>query len=180
MCSNHGLTVETVVLFFALYTEEHIVRLQNAIKATFARDSQRILTPFSPELLERIAAARRERAANKIREREREARGEELTSTIRRARKGPPAYMLHRMTVKQIRMDKVARSSVSESGYVGYVKQKLGWKLKNEDPWKAEDGDADDQERLEKMGKEVMDENQRRRSEQIRTSRGSSDITREH
>lgn len=87
--------------------------------------------------------------------------------------------MLHRMTVKQIRMDKVARSSVSESGYVGYVKQKLGWKLKNEDPWKAEDGDAEDQERLEKMGKEVMDENQRRRSEQVRTSSGSSDITRE-
>ena len=58
--------------------------------------------------------------------------------TEKRARKGPPAHVLAEMTPEQRHDDRVARSSVSETGYVGMVKRKLGWKMKGE-KWKKEE-----------------------------------------
>ncbi len=95
-----------------------------------ALERDRMAQTFSPELMERIFEARREKVKNKTRERERERRGEETKSSLRRKRKGPPAHILAKMTPEQRKMDEISRS-LSESGYVGLVKKRLGFKLKD-------------------------------------------------
>lgn len=100
---------------------------------------------------------------NKLRERQREERGEVLPITLRRARKRPPAHILSLMTDEQKRLDVISRSSVSEVGYVGYVKKKLGWKLRNPDAWKVENGLRENAEALDKMDASIREENERRR-----------------
>lgn len=121
--------------------------------------------PYPPELLEQIKQARREKVANKTRELQREARGEILPRTIFRRRAGPPAHVLAKMTPMQKHLDQVSRSNVSEVGYVGWAKRKLGWKLRNPDAWKLEGGPEESKERLDKMTEEVMQENDRRMRE---------------
>jgi transposase len=115
-------------------------------------------------MIEQIQAARREKIINKTREKERELRGEVLPRTLRRARKSVPSFMLHKLSSEQMKLDRIARSSISEVGYVGYAKKMRGWKLK-EDPWKKEDGPEDVQARLNATEKEIMKENERRRKE---------------
>ena len=66
------------------------------------------------------------------------------------------------MTEEEKRLDRIARSSVSKVGYVGYAKMKLGWKMKR-DPFKAEDGPNRSQRRLTEAEKKIMEENKRRR-----------------
>jgi DNA modification methylase len=66
------------------------------------------------------------------------------------------------MTAEERRMDKVVRS-VSEVGYVGMVKRKLGWKLKDPEAWKKEDGSPEDKSRLDRMLEELRAENEKRR-----------------
>lgn len=87
--------------------------------------------PYPPELLELTARARREKCVNKARERQRELRGEVLSITLKRRRKGPPAHVLAKMTPEERRMDKIVRSGVSEVGYVGMTKRRMGWKLRD-------------------------------------------------
>ena len=135
----------------------------NVIYQTFRRDSERLQTPPSPSLLKQAKAARRFKVENKTRERLREERGEVLNATIRRARKRPPPHVLAQMTEEQKRLDAVARSSVSEVGYVGYVKRKLGWKLRNPDAWKVEEGKPENQAALDELDHTIHEENTRRR-----------------
>ncbi|TCD70884.1 hypothetical protein EIP91_001192 [Steccherinum ochraceum] len=119
-------------------------------------------SPYPPEMLEAIKQARREKVANKTKELQREARGEVLRRTVFRARAGPPAHILSKMTPLQKRMDKVSRSSVSEVGYVGMVKRKLGWKLKNPNAWKVEIGKKEDTARMDALAAEIRQENEKR------------------
>jgi len=134
------------------------------IRETFPRGQQRRDEPYPPEMLEAIIAARREKIANKTRERERERRGEILRRTILRQNKGPPAHVLAMMTPEQRKMDKIARS-VSEVGYVAQVKRKLGFKLRNPDDWKVEIGAPEDKERLDRLSEEIRQESARRMRE---------------
>lgn len=72
--------------------------------------------------------------------------------------------MLSRMSEEEKRLDEIARSNVSEVGYVGYAKMKRGWKLK-ENPWKREDGPKEKHEELKAAEREIEKENRRRREE---------------
>ncbi|GLB40306.1 putative complex I LYR family protein [Lyophyllum shimeji] len=135
--------------------------LRRDIRETFPRAQQRRDEPYPPEMLDAIMAARREKIANKTRERERERRGEILRRTILRQNKGPPAHVLSMMTPEQRKMDKIARS-VSEVGYVARVKRKLGFKLRKPDAWKAEIGHPEDKERLNRLSGAIREESARR------------------
>lgn len=134
------------------------------IRETFRRDEARRNTPYPPELLAQIKRARTEKVANKTREYQREARGQVLRRTILRSRQGPPAHVLCKMTPKQRYYDKVARSSVSEVGFVGMVKRKLGWKLRNPDAWKVEDGQEENQQSLDASEEQIREWNRKRRA----------------
>ncbi|KAH8104732.1 hypothetical protein BXZ70DRAFT_612206 [Cristinia sonorae] len=123
--------------------------------------------PYTTEMLAQIKQARREKVANKTRELQREAHGEVLRRTIFRRRAGPPAHVLAKMTPVQKHMDKVSRSSVSEVGYVGMVKKKLGWKLRNPEAWKVENGPLEKKQYMDAMAAMVRKENARKRREDI-------------
>lgn len=86
-----------------------------------------------------------------------------LRCTVERANKGPPAHILARMSPLRRHWDRVSRSNVSEVGYVGLVKRKLGWKLKNPHAWKVEIGKDEDQPHLDTLEEEVRKENLKRR-----------------
>lgn len=131
------------------------------IRKSIARESDRAGSPYPPALLEQIAAARCEKPLNKARERERERRGEVLPRTRARAAKGPPAHEYMQMSPERRRWDKIARNP-SEVGYVGAVKRVMGWKLRDDETWRLEDGKPEDQERLNGMEEEVRKENERR------------------
>jgi hypothetical protein len=128
------------------------------------RERERANTPFSPELVESIFEARREKIRNKTREKERERRGELTLSAIRRQRKGPPAHILAKMTPERRKMDKVARS-LSEVGYVALVKKRLGRKLK--DPQAGlELGEKENWPLLDR-GRDIIRRENRRRARMI-------------
>lgn len=129
---------------------------------TYKLDEARSRSQFPPEMLRAIKQARRDKIQNKTRELDRERRGEILRRTIRRRNKSPPAHLLTTMTAEERRLDKVVRS-VSEVGYVGMVKRKLGWKLKDPEAWKKEDGSPEDKPRLDRMLEELRAENEKRR-----------------
>lgn len=120
--------------------EAPVRNARRTIQDSFNRDLARLTGPCPPSLTDRLKAARHELTVNKTKERQREGRGEVLKRTIRRARTGPPIQSLDRMSKERLKMDKIARSSVSEVGYIGETKRRLGWKLKNDDPYRAEDG----------------------------------------
>ncbi|KAI0667748.1 hypothetical protein C8Q78DRAFT_320913 [Trametes maxima] len=127
------------------------------------RDKKRLNTPYPPELLEQIKAARREKIANKTRERERERRGEMTRRLLRRMRQSPPAHRLVQMSPRRRRMDAIARGA-SEVGYVGKVKRALGFKLRDPDAWQVELGKPENRAMLDRMAEEIEKENVRRRS----------------
>lgn len=133
------------------------------------------MTPRSPELIEMVQAARRYKWENKRRERQREERGEVLPITLRRARKRPPSHILVQMTDEQKRLDTISRSSVSEVGYIGHVKKKLGWKLRNPNAWKAENGRRENAEALDKMDAYIREENERRRQASEASEEGQNE-----
>ncbi|KAL4249083.1 hypothetical protein ABKN59_007525 [Abortiporus biennis] len=149
---------------WSYYSQMRVHEIHNI----FDRDDARSNQPVPEELLESLKAARKELIANKTRELEREARGQVIRRTIRRSRKGPPAHVLDLMTERQKHLDKVSRSSVSEVGYVGLTKKLLGWKLKDPDVFKAEDGPNEDQRRLKELEMKIARENQRRRDQEMR------------
>ncbi|KAG6821305.1 hypothetical protein H0H93_000166 [Arthromyces matolae] len=161
----HGANVEAVYAGhldeWNVGTVEPLLQQQAKIHESFDRDQKRRSTPYSKEMLDAIKAARREKIANKTRELERERRGEVLRRTVLRSRQGPPAHILSRMTPKQRRMDKIARS-VSEVGYVAMVKKKLGFKLRNPDAWKVELGSPENKKKVDRMVKEIYKESERR------------------
>ncbi|KAF7345506.1 hypothetical protein MVEN_01569100 [Mycena venus] len=119
--------------------------------ALLERDIARSQMPVPPALAETLRAARREKVANKTRERMREQRGEVLRCTIERARKGPPAHVLVRMTAAERRADQIIRG-VGEVGYVGMVKRRMGVKLRDGGKGLARENGTDlEGERLEKL-----------------------------
>jgi hypothetical protein len=90
---------------------------------------------------------------------------------LQRRRSKPPSLMRYRMTEKE-KMTWWVSKSVSEVGYIGMLKRKLGIKLKNPDAWKREHGlphmkkktDSDlavvemGNKRREKLGSEMSEE----------------------
>ncbi|KAF7313367.1 hypothetical protein HMN09_00492400 [Mycena chlorophos] len=131
-------------------------------------DVKRQYRPVSPELRQILLDARREKIANKTRERARERRGVILKRTLARKRQGPPPHFLSRMTPAQRHRDKIVRA-VGEVGYVGMMKQRMGFKLRDggrglarEDSFDLE---GEQLERLQEMEKEYYAESKRRRRE---------------
>ncbi|KAK2462369.1 hypothetical protein APHAL10511_005675 [Amanita phalloides] len=162
---SENANVETEPLYENAFAWLKPVRSAMAdITEANGRARQRSQIPVPLWLKEAVRNARRERVANKTRQLERERRGEVLPRTIKRRLTGPPAHILAKMTAKQRKMDKVARS-VSEVGYVAMVKRKLGFKLRDPDAWRVEAGCTSGEvgERLRKMAEEVRVENERRR-----------------
>ena len=137
---------------------------------TFLAEIARTRTPFPSALAAQIAAARAERGRNKRHEFLRELRGEVLPRTLRRARSAPPPHVLAKMGPRRRHLDAVARSNVSEVGYVGWAKRQLGYKLRDPDAWKVEIGKDEDQPRLDALEEDIRKENKRRRA----MSEGSS------
>lgn len=132
------------------------------MRKTFSRDEARLRTPYPPEMLQAIKAARREKVANKTRELERERRGGTTARSFRRQRQGPPAHVLACMTPEERHMDRVARS-LSEVGYIAQVKMKLGMKLRDPEAWKVEFGKPENLSELDEMWEAIDAENARRR-----------------
>lgn len=155
-----------IVLLFLVLTRSHTVGSinthQQRLRTCFDADVTRLQSTFSPLLIETIEAARRNKVRNKAKEHRREASGLILRKTLERAIKGPPAHVLSKMTEEEKKLDRIARSSVSKVGYVGYAKMKLGWKMKR-DPYKSEDGPNRSQRRLTEAEDKIMEENKRRR-----------------
>lgn len=58
---------------------------------------------------------------------------------LKRRRSRPPSLMRYRMTEKE-KMTWWVSKCVSEVGYIGLLKRKLGIKLRNPDAWKREHG----------------------------------------
>ncbi|KAI9448814.1 hypothetical protein BJY52DRAFT_1310440 [Lactarius psammicola] len=133
------------------------------LQAAFERDNARAMRPTPPELLKQLKAARREKIANKTREREREARGEVLMATRRRERLGFPAHVLARWSPKERKANLLARHSVGEVGYVGQVKRALGYKI----PPEEDRVDEASRERLGALAEELRRVNQSRRAREF-------------
>lgn len=107
---------------------------------TMERELKRLTSPISESLRQLTLEARREKIANKTRERERERRGEITTAGARRMRKRPPPNVLRKMRSEEREMDRISRSP-SEVGYVRKVKLRMGFKLKDDTTWQRETGD---------------------------------------
>ncbi|KAJ7126155.1 hypothetical protein C8R44DRAFT_781185 [Mycena epipterygia] len=142
-----------------------LLQMKREIMGRLALDHERSITPVSPELQEMLRAARREKIANKTRENLRERRGEITRRMLKRARKGPPAHVLVHMTPSERRIDKVVRG-VGEVGYVGMLKRKVGFKLRDGGKGLARENGTDLEgeqlERLKEMEKEYRIEAMRR------------------
>ncbi|KAF7301222.1 hypothetical protein MIND_00687000 [Mycena indigotica] len=136
------------------------------------RDIRRSETPVSPELEATLLAARREKIANKTRERARERAGEVLPITLERQRGRPPGHIFSRMTPKQKHRDRVLRG-VGEVGYVGMMKQRMNFKLRDGGKGLARENSVDlEGERLEAMQgleKAFKVEQRRRQGEDYKT-----------
>lgn len=130
------------------------------LNAAFKRDAARAARPTPPELVQQLKAARREKVANKTREREREARGEVLMATRRRSRLGFPAHVLARWSPEERKANLLARRSVGEVGYVGQVKRRLGYKI----PPEEDRVDEAVREKLDALAEELRRVNQSRRA----------------
>ncbi|KAH9057484.1 hypothetical protein EDB87DRAFT_1565130 [Lactarius vividus] len=129
----------------------------------FDRDTARSMRPTPPELVRQLKAARREKVANKTREREREARGEVLTATRARSRLGFPAHVLVRWSPEERKANLLARRSVGGVGYVGQVKRALGYKI----PPEEDQVDEATRERLDALAQELRRVNQSRRVKEL-------------
>lgn len=130
------------------------------ITASFERDNARASRPTPPELIQQLKAARREKVANKTRERQREARGEVLMSTRRRSRLGFPAHVLVRWSPEERKANLIARRSVGQVGYVGQVKRRLGYKIAPEE----DRVDETTRKRLDALAEELRRINESRRA----------------
>ncbi|KAH7929243.1 hypothetical protein BV22DRAFT_138322 [Leucogyrophana mollusca] len=142
--------------------EQPIRQRQRAIHDTFMRDTARERSPYPTNLLRAGKQARRDKILNKTREREREARGEVLTSTIKRRRTGPPAHVLETMTAQQRILDRAVRAP-GEVGYVAIAKMRRGMKLKHPEKWKRELGSDVQRTELGQVESQIRVENERRR-----------------
>ncbi|KAI0699922.1 hypothetical protein C8T65DRAFT_658603 [Cerioporus squamosus] len=142
---------------------EPLKETMGGVSRAFERERARLNAPYPPEMLEAIKEARREKIRNKTREGERERRGEMTNRLSKRMRQGPPAHVLALMTERQKHMDRVARGA-SEVGYVSQVKRRLGFGLRDGEASKAELGQPENRETLDKVAVAIAQENERRRA----------------
>jgi hypothetical protein len=144
------------------------------LQASFERDAHRATTTQPPRaLLNQLRSARREKVENKTRERAREARGEVLACTRRRARLGFPAHVLGRWGPAERRERLIARRSVGAVGYVGMVKRKFGYGVRpGEEEEEERRMDEEMRERLDRQVEEVRRINQSRRDSEERIAEG--------
>jgi hypothetical protein len=141
--------------------DSHLVDIQ----AAYDRDAARAARPAPPELLSQLKAARREKVANKTRERERQMRGEVLSATRRQSRVGFPAHALARWDPEASKANLIARRSTGVAGYVGQVKRALGHRIPPED-----DGlDELARKKLDRLVEEIRWINESRRSREALT-----------
>ncbi|PVG02074.1 hypothetical protein CPB86DRAFT_773049 [Serendipita vermifera] len=92
------------------------------INASFRREEARATSVFTPEMITLIKEARKYKAVNKSRERNRERRGEITRGISKRMNKRPPAHVQAKMSQEEIALDKIKRE-VSAGGYSGKIKQ---------------------------------------------------------
>jgi len=143
--------------------------------AAFGRDAARASRPTPLHLLYQLKAARREKIANKTRERERQMRGEVILATRRRSCLGFPAHVLVRWSPEARKANLLARRSIGEVGYVGQVKRALGYRIPPED---AQVDDATRQ-RLDHLTGKIRRSNQSRRDRESLTGwRAEGDVLR--
>ena len=140
------------------------------LQTSFELDARRAARPPPAELLLQLRAARREKIANKTRERAREARGEVLMATRRRARLGFPAHVLARWTPAVRKAKLLARRCVGEVGYVGIVKRALGYGVRSLE--EEDQVDEATRERLDRLTEEVRRVSQSRRDREERVAEG--------
>jgi hypothetical protein len=141
------------------------------IQASFKRDTARAARPTPPDLLAQLKAARREKVANKTRERERQMRGEVLSATRRQSRLGFPAHVLARWDPKMRKAKLIARCSVGEVGYVGQVKRALGYRI----PPDPDELDELTREKLDRLDDELRRINRSRRDGETPVERSAED-----
>ena len=146
------------------------------LQAAFERDAARAMRPTPPALLKQLKAARREKVANKTREREREARGEVLMATRRRSRLGFPAHVLARWSPEERKANLLARRSVGGAGYVGEVKRRLGYKIP---PPEEDRVDEAVRVKLNVLTEELRRVNQSRRAKGVQARRTARRIPKE-
>jgi hypothetical protein len=142
------------------------------IQAAFERDTARAARSTPPDLLAQLKAARREKVANKTRERERQMRGEVLSATRRQSRLGFPAHVLARWDPEVRKAKLIARRSVGEVGYVGQVKRALGYRI----PPDADGVDGLAREKLDRQDEELRRSNRSRRDGEVLIERTAEDI----
>ncbi|KZT43782.1 hypothetical protein SISSUDRAFT_1124464 [Sistotremastrum suecicum HHB10207 ss-3] len=131
------------------------------LNRSFAADEARKRMTYTPQMLETIKQARRNKIVNKRRERFNARTGFYSARIMARMRKGPPAPVLAMMTEEEKRDDATARSP-SQTGYVRKVKQKLGMRV---DPqgYDVEEGAPGNRERLELEAKKIEKYNEWKR-----------------
>jgi len=134
---------------------------------------ERMMRPFPEALLDQVREARRNKIVNKTKELQRERRGEVVTRTLKRRRKGLPAHVWDKLSDKERRAQLIMQRSASEVGYVGMLKKERGRKLKEPTDkvegktWSVEEGrwiSKEDDESLEAALREIQKENSRRRA----------------
>ena len=138
------------------------------IQAGFDRDNARAVRPAPSDLLLQLKAARREKIANKTRERERQMRGEVLSATRRQSRLGFPAHTLALWDPETRKANLLARRSASKVGYVGQVKRALGYRMPPDDDEVLDDAAR---ERLDRLDEEIRRSNESRRCGEALTER---------
>jgi hypothetical protein len=164
-----ALSLAYVVLLGSKYgpltklTVETLDAENDALTAQFRADDRRATTPFPPALLEQIVAARRRKIRNKTTELARERSGEMTARAHRRKRQMLPGHLMNVRSPKERRYDRVVRS-LSEVGYVGMIKERIGRGPKT-GAWRLyEEGQKQNRTQLDEWAKQIQEENQRRRA----------------
>ena len=88
---------------------------------------------------------------------------------LKRRRSRPPSLIRHRLTEKE-KMTWWVSKCVTEVGYIGMLKRKLGIKLKNPDGWKREHGLPHMKEKVDKDLAVVKMGNRRRKKLELEAS----------
>jgi len=126
-------------LNFLFYLGRNLEAEMGRLHESFQREEARLHAPYTDELIKIVEDARREKHRNLTNEKIRERRGEMTRKWLKRRRSRPPSLMRYRMSEKE-KMTWWVSKSVSEVGYIGMLKRKLGMKMKNPDAWKREHG----------------------------------------
>ncbi|KAG9035009.1 hypothetical protein FS837_002072 [Tulasnella sp. UAMH 9824] len=102
-----------------------------SVMASVRREEDMAKMKISPELWAIVKQARREKIANKTREKERERRGELTNHAVKRMRQGLPAHLISTRGPSGVERDKWIKDP-SEGGYAGRMKKASGMKLKHD------------------------------------------------